>query len=693
MGIDSRIIAFGLLIFMVSPAGAGPNSTVTALPADSLSLRDSSAITVVDTAAVNVPLLPDSLERDDSPEPPAGRIAPQPGPDPSLLLDPNAPVYEITVTGKRSMPDKDPTVKPTVVSGDRVRETSRSTPLEALSQESADIYVTSRGAGLHGVASGSSGGMYIRGLGGSPNSQILVVEDGAPDYQGIFGHPMPDAFFPSLIDRVTVVKGGDCVLYGTNAMGGAIVIENRWPEHEGLRLENDAAYGSFNTFRDRLTLLHKKGRLETASAFSAFSTDGHRDGADGNSMAGRVGLRFPLPGGFTASLHEKAVFLDGGDPGTVMHPQTDHRFMVLRNNAGARIEKCDGGLSLTIVPWLNAGEHRLHDGFFSRDYLAGGYAEGSAELLSGKAKLLFGIAAEHVDGEVRNRIDGTEESVKSSSSGAPYGQLELTPGGHVTMVGGGRLLWSDRYGWVPLYKAGATWDRFSLLSLHTRITRNFRQPTLRELYLPFPVANPDLRPEHALNIEAGVASAFAGYTASLTVFRTQAQDLIKYFGMWPSAEVVNIDHIEITGIDGEFTSPRLGPCGIEFNACWQDVGRFTRQNPSLKMNARLDYTKTTAASRIECALTGEWVHGLYMNNYRRGPMQDVFFLDGSVRLRTERSGSVVLEPYCIIRNILDAPYDDIRFSIVRNLLDASNEYIRSYPMPGINILAGLAIKL
>lgn len=111
------------------------------------------------------------------------------------------------------------------------------------------------------------------------------------------------------------------------------------------------------------------------------------------------------------------------------------------------------------------------------------------------------------------------------------------------------------------------------------------------------------------------------------------------------------------------------------------------------MNARLDYTKTIAASRIECAVTGEWVHGLYMNNYRRDPMQDVFFLDGSVRLRTERSGSVVLEPYCIIRNILDAPYDDIRFSIVRNLLDASNEYIRYYPMPGINILAGLAIKL
>jgi outer membrane cobalamin receptor len=613
--------------------------------------------------------------------------------DPSLMPDPNAPVYEITVTGKRAISDKDPTANPTVLSGDRARETERSTPLEALSQESADIYVTSRGSGLHGISNGSSGGMYIRGLGGAPNSQILVVEDGAPDYQGIFGHPIPDAFFPSLIDRVTVVKGGDGVLYGTNAMGGVIVVENRWPEQEGLRLENDAAYGSFNTFRDRVTLLQKRGRFESASAFSAFSTDGHRDGANGNSMAGRAGVRFPLPAGFSVSLHEKMVFLDGGDPGPVMQPSIDHRFMVLRSNASGRIEKTGGAFSLTIVPWLNAGEHRLYDGFFSRDYLAGGYAEGSTELLRSRAKLLFGIAAEQVDGAVRNRIEGTEENVESLSSGAPYGQIELSPGAHVTMVSGGRLLWSNRYGWVPLYKAGATWNRLSLLTLHARIAKNFRQPTIRELYLPFPVANPGLRPERAVNTEAGVESSCSGYTACLTAFRTHADDLIKYFGAWPSAEVVNIDRIDITGIEGEFKTPRLGPWGAELNACWQDVGRFTRQNPEAKMNGRLDYKAKTRAGLLEWAITGEWVHGLYMNNYRRDPMKDVFFLDGSVRLRTERTGGIAIEPYCIVRNLLDAPYEDIRYSFIRNILDGSNEYIRYYPMPGINVLAGLSIKL
>jgi len=106
---------------------------------------------------------------------------------------------------------RDRTQGETVVTGEDLRNSSRASTFEALAQESADIYVPGRGA-MHGVANGASGGIRIRGLGGSPNSQVLVVEDGVPDYQGIFGHPIPDAYLPFLLDDVLVVKGGDSVL-------------------------------------------------------------------------------------------------------------------------------------------------------------------------------------------------------------------------------------------------------------------------------------------------------------------------------------------------------------------------------------------------------------------------------------------------------------------------------------------------
>jgi hypothetical protein len=107
------------------------------------------------------------------------------------------------------------------------------------------------------------------------------------------------------------------------------------------------------------------------------------------------------------------------------------------------------------------------------------------------------------------------------------------------------------------------------------------------------------------------------------------------------------------------------------------VGKYTRQNPEAKLNATLDYAKNTGAGLLECSLSAEWVHGLYMSNYWRDPMSDVFFIDGSIRFRVKKAGGVSLEPYCILRNILDSPY----------------EYLQYYPMPGINILAGLTIKV
>ena len=119
---------------------------------------------------------------------PATRSAPDasPSPEPSATN----PAYETVVTGKRPLA-RDRTQGATLVEGRRLRESARPSTFEALAQEAADVYVPGRGVGPHGVASGATGGIRIRGLGGSPNSQVLIVEDGVPDYQGIFGHPHP----------------------------------------------------------------------------------------------------------------------------------------------------------------------------------------------------------------------------------------------------------------------------------------------------------------------------------------------------------------------------------------------------------------------------------------------------------------------------------------------------------------------
>ncbi len=593
-----------------------------------------------------------------------------------------------TLTVRDQRPEgPDPTTQRTTVDGDYIRASSRATPLEALSQSSAGIYVTSRGAGLHGVASGSSGGIYMRGLGGSPNTQILIVEDGAPDYQGIFGHPIPDAFSPSLIDRVVVVKGGDGVLYGTNAMGGVILMENRWPDSAGIRFENDAAWGSYNTFRDRAVVFAQRGAVGAVGAFSAFTTEGHRDGCESSSVAGQAGVRVQTRSGCEVSVREKVVHLEGADPGTDNVPAVPRRwFEVTRNMLSARLSCERGPLQMEAAPWFTLGVHRLYDGFHSRDYSLGGDAHVTLPLLSNHLGVVAGVAVDRVDGMVEQLVDTTNaggdtlwvlarQELSATTGGALYGQFTFKPGLGIAAVAGGRVYYSTEYGWVPLYKAGLAWRWFPWLGLQTRFSRNFRQPTLRELYLPFPTANPDLEPERAYTWDASLELTPWFGRLSCAVYRTWADELIKYFGHWPSAEVVNIDNMEITGVEVEVSTPERFPVRLELTGCWQDVGRYTRQNPEAKVNGRLEWGPRVRGTAVTVALEGEWVHGIYMENYSRERIPDVFVVDGSVRMsRTTRSGAL-LEPYVIVRNLLNRPY----------------AYILDYSMPGIHLLAGIRL--
>lgn len=119
---------------------------------------------------------------------------------------------EVVVWGNRPI-EEDATQDSVEIPGEALQDSARGSALEALASHSGGIYVTGHGA-LHGVANGASGSVHVRGLGGSPNSQVLVVEDGVPDYMGIFGHPIPDAYVPFLTDKALVIKGGDSVLYG-----------------------------------------------------------------------------------------------------------------------------------------------------------------------------------------------------------------------------------------------------------------------------------------------------------------------------------------------------------------------------------------------------------------------------------------------------------------------------------------------
>lgn len=102
----------------------------------------------------------------------------------------------------------------------------------------------------------------------------MVLIDGHPQYMGLMGHPIADAYQSLMAERVEVLRGPASVLYGSNAMGGVINIVTRQLHEEGVKTNINLGYGSFNTLQSEVTNRIRKGGFTSLISGSYNRTDG-----------------------------------------------------------------------------------------------------------------------------------------------------------------------------------------------------------------------------------------------------------------------------------------------------------------------------------------------------------------------------------------------------------------------------------
>jgi len=162
----------------------------------------------------------------------------------------NLTIDEVVVTGTRNETDiRHLPMTISVVNRKALEQRFQPSVLPALTEQVPGLFATSRGIMGYGVSTGAAGGMNLRGIGGSPTAGLLVLIDGHPQYMGLMGHPIADAYQTMLTDRVEVLRGPASVLYGSNAMGGVINIVTRKMQEDGVKTHAQIGYGSYNTLQ------------------------------------------------------------------------------------------------------------------------------------------------------------------------------------------------------------------------------------------------------------------------------------------------------------------------------------------------------------------------------------------------------------------------------------------------------------
>ena len=122
-------------------------------------------------------------------------------------------INEVVVTGTRSETDvRHLPMTVSVVGRPQLEASQQTSVLPVLNSQVPGFFSTSRGVMGYGVATGASGQMSLRGIGGPaqaglPTTGLLVLIDGHPQYMGLMGHPIADAYQTMMAERVEVLRG------------------------------------------------------------------------------------------------------------------------------------------------------------------------------------------------------------------------------------------------------------------------------------------------------------------------------------------------------------------------------------------------------------------------------------------------------------------------------------------------------
>ena len=538
-------------------------------------------------------------------------------------------INEVVVTGTRSETDvRHLPMTVSVVGRPQLEASQQTSVLPVLNSQVPGFFSTSRGVMGYGVATGASGQMSLRGIGGPaqaglPTTGLLVLIDGHPQYMGLMGHPIADAYQTMMAERVEVLRGPASVLYGSNAMGGVINIVTRKMQEDGIRTNINIGAGSYGSIQTEATNRIRKGRFSSTVTASYNRTDGHRADMAFEQYGGYAKLGYDFTDNWKVWGDVNVTRFNATNPGSVMKPYIDNDQRITRGMTSFALEnhyeKTSGALSF----FYNWGDHWINDGyqpggeplqyrFNSNDQMLGVSWYQSVQLFQGN-RLTVGADYFHFGGEAWNQFfDGHRETSanKSLNEVAGYVDFRQDIAAWLTLDAGARVDYHSQTGTEFIPQVGLAFHLPENAEIKAMASKGFRNPTIREMYM-FPPQNPDLKPEKLWNYELSFSQRLMDNRLSygLNVFYINGENLIIRLPNPNGSGMLNQNSGEIENWGAEAN------VGDQFNPVWSVMANYSwlhMENPVLASPEHKLYGGVNFRKGRWSASTGiQYVKGLY----------------------------------------------------------------------------------
>ena len=587
-------------------------------------------------------------------------------------------IYEldqVVITGTRIKKEKAKIPNSVTIVGEQEIEASGDmNVLPLLSSKVPGLFLNERGIVGFGVGPRSGGGISMRGLGSSgdpANTRVLVLVDGQPQFMGVFGHPIHDSYFSTNVERVEVIRGPASILYGSNAMGGAINLITKKQKKQGYHVGVEVGYGSFNTRQYSAQGGLKNGKFDASFAANYVYTDGHRE--DANNEFSTIGAYGSV--GYMVNDHFK-LRLDGNvsdsyfyDPGTIADPvQENNKYDFLRGRVAFSVDNVHDKLEGSLRFFYNFGDHEFADGFNSNDINQGFTFYQNFKPFAGNV-FTFGVDHKRFGGEATNPVFTVDESIDETD----FYLLIQQSIDKLNLNAGVRMVNNSMFGseWIP--QVGASYNATTATTFKVSASKGFRSPALANLYF-FPWSNPDLGPERMWNYEVSYLQSLQDGKASLEItgFIARGDNLIQVGRiMLPTINSGEFNHKGIEFAGAYRLSKGLN---LTANYSYLDMTRILPYAPGHQLNVQLDYHNEKWRMQAGVRIVDDLLVGAVMEPVdREAPLENYTLLNFRAS-------------YALINDLSI-------FAEANNLLDQEYQIDRGYPLPGANLMAGVKYRL
>ncbi|MDE5998587.1 MAG: TonB-dependent receptor [Bacteroidaceae bacterium] len=600
-------------------------------------------------------------------------------------------LQNVVVTGTRNATDvRYLPLTVTVVDNEKLNEQYRTSVLPTVMEQTPGLFTTSRGVLGYGVSTDAAGSMKIRGIGSG--AELLVLIDGQPQYAGLMGHPIPDAYQTMMAEKVEVVRGPASLLYGSNAMAGVMNIVTRQMPTDGMKTDIQVQGGSYGTVQADATNRMKQGKFTSIVGAQYQRTDGHRTNSEFEQLAGYVKLGYDFTSNWKATGDLNVTHFNSSNPGRVDAPIIDNDMKITRGLASVSVTNSYDRTNGTLRAYLDWGHHNIDDGYNAggnprptlykhNDYIGGLTWYQSASLFAGN-RTTVGVDWQHFGGSAWNENKQTGEKTyltKNENGTVVEKQHADEVAGYVdfrqditlwlTLDAGLRVDHHSVIGTELVPQGGLAFHLNRTADVKALVSKGFRNPIMKEMYM-FPPATTDLKPERMMNYELSFTQSFGkkGHFGA-NLFYIKGDNLISTVRIDGKPRNVNTGEFKNWGLELE------GACRI---------------NDHWSLNA--NYSHLRMDTPLEGAPEGKLYVGMHVHQAKWAVTAGLQSISG---LYLTTGDVPEKENYTLLNATISYQVSPIATLFMKgeNLLAEQYQTYAGFPMPKATFMGGVKVSL